>query len=90
LVRRRQCHLDVARRILLEKVDFVFREALLLPDALDNDSSQAIVSVPPVPGSRDRAIHIEAVNRIIEIGHETTASQLAVREDFESEVLLTA
>src|SRR5262249_53632328 len=79
-----QGHLDIARGVLLKKVDLVFRERLRLSDSLnDNSRKPARSSLPALPCAGYRSIHVQAFDGFMEVAHKSTAAQLAVGKDFE-------
>src|SRR5262249_25099038 len=94
LIRGRQRHLDIARSVSLEEIDFVLGEPLRLAYFADDDSGR-----PDTSGDSDTArralpcaleldVRIEAIDRFVEVAHEARPAELAIREDREPRCLL--
>ena len=79
----------------LQEIDFVFGEALGLPEFRDDRAARrADASGDPHAGwsAFPRAVHfvvvVQTLHRLVEIAHEAGAPQLAVGEDLETDRLL--
>src|SRR5262249_28515983 len=66
----------------------MFCEASLLPDSICNHAVKPRGWRSALPRPLDGAIHVQTIDGIVEVRHEAATAQLAVCEDFESEVFL--